>query len=47
MKLADQAAGKRLQALEAKSRTGSLTPEELKDFQRLIDRLSHRDARGG
>jgi DNA primase len=47
MKLADQAAGKRLQALEAKSRTGSLSPEELKEFQRLIDRLSHRDARGG
>ena len=47
MKLADQAAGKRLQALEAKSRTGSLAPEELIEFQRLIDRLSHRDARGG
>jgi DNA primase len=44
MKLADQAAGKRLQALEAKSRTGSLAPEELNEFQRLIDRLSHRDA---
>jgi len=47
MKLADQAAGKRLQALEAKSRTGSLAPEELVEFQRLIDKLSHRDARGG
>jgi hypothetical protein len=47
MKLADQAAGKRLQALEAKSRTGSLAPEELNEFQRLIERLSHRDARGG
>jgi DNA primase len=47
MKLADQAAGKRLQALEAKSRTGSLSPEELNEFQRLIERLSRRDARGG
>jgi len=46
MKLADQAAGKRLQALEAKSRTGSLAPEELNEFQRLIEKLSHRDARG-
>jgi DNA primase len=47
MKLADQAAGKRLQALEAKSRTGSLAPEELIEFQSLIEKLSHRDARGG
>jgi DNA primase len=47
MKLADQAAGKRLQALEAKSRTGSLSPEELNEFQRLIERLSRREARGG
>jgi DNA primase len=47
MKLADQGAGKRLQALEAKSRTGSLAPEELIEFQRLIEKLSHRDARGG
>lgn len=47
MKLADQAAGKRLQALEAKSRTGSLAPEELIEFQLLIEKLSHRDARGG
>jgi len=47
MKLADQAAGKRLQALEARSRTGSLSPEELNEFQRLIERLSSRDARGG
>jgi len=46
-KLADQAAGRRLQALEAKSRTGSLAAEELVEFQRLIERLSHRDARGG
>jgi len=46
-KLADQAAGKRLQALEAKSRTGSLAAEELVEFQSLIERLSHRDARGG
>jgi len=47
MKLADQAAGKRLQALEAKSRAGSLAPEEIIEFQRLIEKLSHRDARGG
>ncbi|HKF98018.1 MAG TPA: DNA primase [Steroidobacteraceae bacterium] len=47
MKLADQAAGKRLQALEAKSRMGSLAPEELVEFQRLIEKLSRRDARGG
>jgi DNA primase len=46
-KLADQAAGRRLQALEAKSRTGNLAAEELVEFQRLIDRLSHRDAHGG
>jgi DNA primase len=46
-KLADQAAGRRLQALEAKSRAGSLAAEELLEFQRLIERLSHRDAHGG
>jgi hypothetical protein len=45
-KLADQAAGRRLQALESKSRTGSLAPNELEEFQRLIGKLAHRDARG-
>ena len=47
LKLADQAAGKRLEALEAKSRTGSLAGDELLEFQRLIENLSHRDAHGG
>jgi len=46
-KLADQAAGRRLEALEAKSRAGSLAASEIEEFQRLIDRLSHRDVRGG
>ena len=47
VKLADQAAATRLQTLEAKSRTGSLAGDELLEFQRLIERLSHRDARSG
>jgi DNA primase len=47
LKLADQAAGRRLEALEAKSRSGSLAADEVEEFQRLIERLSHRDARGG
>jgi DNA primase DnaG-like protein len=47
VKLADQAAGLRLQALEAKSRSAGLAAEELKEFQILIEKLSHRDARGG
>ncbi len=47
VKLADQAAGVRLQALEAKSRAGSLAGEELVEFQSLIERLSQRDARRG
>ena len=47
LKLADLAAGRRLEALEAKSRSGSLAADEVKEFQRLIERLSHRDARGG
>lgn len=47
VKLADRAAGRRLEALEAKSRTSSLAPSELEEFQRLIGRLGHRDARGG
>jgi DNA primase len=46
LKLADQAAGRRLEALEAKSRAGSLAADEVKEFQRLIERLSHRDAHG-
>lgn len=46
LKLADQAAGRRLEALEAKCRSGSLDADEIQEFQRLIERLSHRDARG-
>jgi DNA primase len=47
LKLADQAAGRRLEALEAKSRSGALAGDEIKEFQRLIERLGHRDVRGG
>ena len=47
VKLAEQAAGMRLQALEAKSRDGSLVGDELLEFQRLIEKLSQRDVRGG
>ncbi|HEV2228415.1 MAG TPA: DNA primase [Steroidobacteraceae bacterium] len=46
VKLADLAAERRLQALEAKSRSG-LTADELKEFQRLISILSAREARRG
>ena len=45
-KLADLAAGRRLEALETKSRAGSLAQHELEEFQRLIEKLGHRDARG-
>ena len=46
-KLADLAAERRLQALEAKSRSGPLTADELNEFQRLISILSAREARRG
>src|SRR6266446_6798005 len=46
-KLADLAAGRRLEALETKSRAGSLAQHELEEFQMLILKLGHRDARGG
>ena len=46
-KLADLAAERRLEALETKIRAGSLAPNELEEFQRLIIKLGHRDARGG
>ena len=46
-KLADLAAERRLEALETKIRAGSLAPQELEEFQRLILKLGHRDARGG
>jgi DNA primase len=47
VKLSDQAAGKRLEALEAKVRSGGLEPNELVEFQQLIVKLSSRDARNG
>jgi len=47
VKLAEQAAGRRLEALEAKSRSGNLEPNELLEFQQLIVKLSSRDARSG
>ena len=39
VKLAEQAAGRRLEALEAKSRSASLSAEELEEFQQLIVKL--------
>jgi hypothetical protein len=47
VKLADLAAERRLEALEAKSRTGPLEPNELKEFQRLMSFLGAREARRG
>src|SRR5213082_2268974 len=41
VKLADLAAGRRLEALETKSRTGSLAQHELEEFQRLIKKMGH------
>jgi DNA primase len=46
VRLAEQAAGRRLEALESKSRSGSLSAHELEEFHGLISKLSHRDARG-
>jgi DNA primase len=45
VKLADLAATRRLEALEAKSRSGPLEPGEINEFQRLIATLGDRDAR--
>jgi DNA primase len=47
VKLADQAAGRRLEALETRSRSATLSADELQEFQRLIVKLRTRDARGG
>ena len=47
VKLADLAAERRLQALEAKSQAGPLTADELQEFQRLMSILSAREARRG
>jgi DNA primase len=45
VKLADQAAERRLEALEAKSRGGQLAAHEIEEFQRLIGKLGRREAR--
>jgi DNA primase len=47
VKLADLAAERRLQALEVKSRSGPLSAEEIKEFQRLMSIMSARPARHG
>ena len=47
VKLADLAAERRLQALEAKSQSGPLTADELQEFQRLISILGAHEARRG
>jgi DNA primase len=46
VRLADIAAARRLEALEEKSRTIRLEPEELKEFQRLMMRKKPRDGGG-
>ena len=46
VKLADQAARRRLEALEAKERAGGLLSSEREEFQILIARLSRRPAHG-
>jgi hypothetical protein len=47
VKLADLAAERRLQALEAKSRSGPLSADEINEFQRLMSIMSARPARHG
>jgi DNA primase len=46
-KLAERVVARRLEALEEKSRSTRLEPEELQEFQRLMSYLGLRDARGG
>jgi len=46
-KLADLVVDRRLEALEEKSRSTRLEPEELLEFQRLMLHRVPRDARGG
>ena len=46
-KLADLVVARRLEALEEKSRSTRLEPEELQEFQRLMLYRVPRDARGG
>jgi len=47
VKLADLAAERRLQALEARSRSAPLSPDEIKEFQRLMAIMTAREARRG
>ena len=47
VKLAEQAAERRLEILEARSRSGPMTPDEINEFQRLISLLGGRQARRG
>jgi DNA primase len=47
VKLADQAAARRLEQLEVKSRAGQLAADEIEEFQRLIGQLRRPEARGG
>jgi DNA primase len=46
-KLVHRAVERRLLALEQKSRSNPLAPEELLEYKRLMSNLGHRDARGG
>jgi DNA primase len=46
-RLAERALQRRLEALELKSVSSRLEPEELKEFQLLMSKLVARDARGG
>ena len=46
-KLAERALQRRLEALELKSVSSRLEPEEMKEFQLLMSKLVARDARGG
>ncbi len=46
-KLARRVVARRLEALEEKSRSARLEPEELLEFQRLMLHLGHPEARGG
>ncbi|HSY05506.1 MAG TPA: DNA primase [Steroidobacteraceae bacterium] len=47
VKLAERCTRRRLEALEAKSRAGSLAASEVEEFQGLIEKMSRREARRG
>jgi DNA primase len=47
LKLAHQADARRLEALETKSKGGSLAASEIEEFHRLIGKLGRREVRGG